>query len=45
MNCFSKDAPWRMLDAVSFVLEEIDLVVDIKNYHLVYKISFFALDP
>lgn len=34
-----------MLDSGSFVLEEIDLVADIKNYHLVFKISFFALDP
>lgn len=45
MNCFSKDAPWRMLDSGSFALEEIGLVADIKNYHSVYKISFFALDP
>lgn len=44
MNFFSKDALWRMLDSGSFVLEKIDLVADIKNYHLVCKISFFALD-
>lgn len=45
MNCFSKDAPWRILDAASFVLEEIGLVADINNYHLVCKIGFFALGP